>query len=153
MKILKIEDNITPIDTWGMEIEECNEYCMGNGMIVHNTSGKISNATEACEPVLDLFYLEIGTNNLPTVVNGIKEYGQYYERCWDIDPKRILELAAIRQIYLDQAQSFNQYYKKAESLSDLYEDLRYAESLGIKSLYYFKQPKSEAELECSSCSV
>ena len=44
MKIINIIDNDNLIDTWGMEIDEVNEYCMGNGMIVHNSSGKTTNA-------------------------------------------------------------------------------------------------------------
>ena len=117
------------------------------------TNAKVVNATESCEPIMDLFYVEAGTHNLPTVVKGRGEIRQYYEKCWDIDPRRILELAAIRQIYLDQSQSFTQYYKKPDSITDLYRDLRYAEHLGIKTLYYIKTPKFEAEMECSSCSV
>lgn len=117
------------------------------------TNAKVVNATESCEPIMDLFYVEAGTHNLPTVVKGRGEIRQYYEKCWDISPKRILELAAIRQIYLDQSQSFTQYYKKPDSITDLYRDLRYAEYLGIKTLYYIKTPKFEAEMECSSCSV
>lgn len=117
------------------------------------TNAKVVNATESCEPIMDLFYVEAGTHNLPTVVKGRGDIRQYYEKCWDIEPRRILELAAIRQIYLDQSQSFTQYYKKPDSITDLYRDLRYAESLGIKTLYYIKTPKFEAEMECSSCSV
>ena len=117
------------------------------------TSGKVTNATEACEPIMDLFYVETGTHILPTVVKGRGETRNYYERCWDIEPRRILELAAIRQIYLDQSQSFNQYYVRPDSITELFTDLMYAEKLGLKSIYYLKTPKLETDLECSSCSV
>lgn len=116
------------------------------------TSGKVTNATEACEPVMDLFYIETGTHNLPTVVKGRGHYGSY-QKCWDVPNKRINELAAIRQMYLDQAQSFNHYYTTISSAKEILNDIMHAESLGIKTLYYLKTPKSNFELECSSCSV
>ena len=118
-----------------------------------STSGKVTNATEACEPIMDLFYVETGTHILPTVVKGRGETRKYYEKCWDIEPRRILELAAIRQVYLDQSQSFNQYYVRPDSITELFTDLMYAEKLGLKSVYYLKTPKLETDLECSSCSV
>lgn len=116
------------------------------------TSGKVTNATEACEPVMDLFYIETGTHSLPTVVKCKQHFGSY-QRCWDVPNKRINELAAIRQMYLDQAQSFNHYYKTLSSAKEILNDIMHAESLGIKTLYYLKSPKSNFEVECSSCSV
>ena len=116
------------------------------------TSGKVTNATEACEPVMDLFYIETGTHNLPTVVKGKGHFGSY-QKCWDVPNSRINALAAIRQMYLDQAQSFNHYYKTLNSAKVILNDIMEAESLGIKTLYYLKTPKSNFELECSSCSV
>lgn len=144
---------LPPTHTWSFEVNKDNVYLLGNGILSKNTSGKVTNATEACEPIMDLFYVETGTHILPTVVKGRGETRNYYEKCWDIEPKRILELAAIRQIYLDQSQSFNQYYVKPDSISDLFSDLLYAEKLGLKSIYYLKTPKLESDLECSSCSV
>lgn len=146
-------DIIEPTHTWSFEVNRDNVYLLGNGILSKNTSGKVTNATEACEPIMDLFYVETGTHILPTVVKGIGETRNFYEKCWDISPKRILELAAIRQVYLDQSQSFNQYYIKPDSVTDLFLDLMYAEKLGLKSVYYLKTPKLETDLECSSCSV
>ena len=118
------------------------------------TSGKSINATESIEPVMDLFYMEEGIQNLPTLVANIKENRMYYERCWDIPAKTIIELAAIRQKYIDQAQSITLYYKKPESAKALWEDIKYAMELGIKTLYYMKTPKANFNDEeiCESCS-
>ena len=144
---------VEPTHTWSFEVNRDNVYLLGNGILSKNTSGKVTNATEACEPIMDLFYVETGTHILPTIVKGKGETRNFYEKCWDISPKRILELAAIRQVYLDQSQSFNQYYVKPDSVTDLFLDLMYAEKLGLKSVYYLKTPKLETDLECSSCSV
>lgn len=138
--------------TWDIECKKHHYFLTGNGLYSHNTSGKVTNATESFEPIMDLFYVETGNHNYPTVVKGIGEVRNYYERCWDIPTSRILELAAVRQIYLDQAQSFNEYWTNADSVLELYKSLRYAERLGLKTIYYFKTPKSKEELICSSCS-
>lgn len=116
------------------------------------TSGKVTNATEGAEPIMDLFYVETGTHNLPTVVKGRGETRNFYEKCWDIDPKIIINHAIIRQIYIDQSQSWTQYYKKPESVKELFEDVYYACQYGIKTFYYLKTQKIETEEECSSCS-
>lgn len=116
------------------------------------TSGKVTNATEACEPIMDLFYIETGTHSLPTVVKG-RNFYKYYQKCWDVPNKTINTLAAIRQAYIDQSQSFNHYYKKLESAKEILDDIIHAESLGVKTLYYLKTPKFESETTCSSCSV
>lgn len=117
------------------------------------SSGKATNALESCEPVKDLFYIESGTKNLPTVVKLPQKYYKYYQKCWDVPNKTINELASIRQIFLDQAQSFNHYYKTVDSAKEILSDIMHAEELGIKTLYYLQTPKSLAEVECSSCSV
>lgn len=152
MKICAIEDNLTDLPTWGIEVDEVHEYCMGNGVVSHNTSGKVTNATEGAEPIMDLFYVETGTHNLPTVVKGRGETRNFYEKCWDIDPKVIINHAIIRQIYIDQSQSWTQYYKKPESVKELFEDVYYASQHGIKTFYYLKTQKTESEEVCSSCS-
>ena len=117
------------------------------------TSGKSISATESIEPVMDLFYMEEGLQNIPTLVANIKENRLYYERCWDIPAKTIIELAAIRQKYIDQSQSVTLYYTKPESAKILWEDIKYAMELGLKTLYYMKTPKYNfTEEVCESCS-
>lgn len=117
------------------------------------TSSKVTNTSEGVEPVNDLFYIEAGTYNLPTVVKNLKEWREYYQRCWDIPAHNITVLAAIRQVFLDQAQSFNHYYKDSSSATELLLDILEANMLGVKTLYYMKSPKNLKELECDSCAV
>ena len=117
------------------------------------TSGKSVSATESIEPIVDLFFVEEGIQTLPSLVPNIKKNRQYYERCWTIPAKTIIELAAVRQRYIDQSQSLNLYYVKPDSAKELWEDIQYAMDLGLKTLYYMKTPKSNFELEevCESC--
>lgn len=117
------------------------------------TSGRVAGMTESIEPIVDLFFTEEGSYTLPALAPNLKENRQYYQRCWDIPARTIIELAAIRQMFIDQSQSLNLYYKKPESAKELWLDVVYAMDLGLKTLYYMKTPKSNFELEevCESC--
>ncbi len=116
------------------------------------TSGKAINATESTEPIHNLFYVEEGTDSLPTLANNLRKHRPYYENAYSVPNKTIIELAAIRQKFLDQAQSINTYYVNPNSAQELADDLFLAMDLGLKTLYYLKTPKSEADLEiCQSC--
>ena len=97
------------------------------------TSGKSVSATESIEPIVDLFFVEEGIQTLPSLVPNIKKNRQYYERCWTIPAKTIIELAAVRQRYIDQSQSLNLYYVKPDSAKELWEDIQYAMDLGLKT--------------------
>lgn len=116
------------------------------------TSGKSISATESIEPIMDLFYMEEGIQNLPTLAANIKENREYYEKCWNIPAKTLIELAAIRQKYIDQSQSLTLYYVKPDSAKVLWDDIQYAMDLGLKTLYYMKTPKANYQEECESCS-
>ena len=115
------------------------------------TSGKAASATESIEPIVNLFYKEEGTSNVPTLVPNFRKNNKYYKNAFDCDQMKLLEGAAIRQIYLDQSQSLNMYSKRPDSFSELLETHLYAYKLGIKTLYYFKQLKAEDEVDCESC--
>ena len=121
------------------------------------TSGKVTNSTESCEPIMGLSFIESGTHNLPTVVKGKGMYDEYYETCWEIPNRVINILAAVRQMYLDQSQSFNHYNITTDSAYDTLMDIINAYELGIKTIYYLKTPKAGFELNkeevCESCSV
>ena len=117
------------------------------------TTGKVISATESIEPIVDLFFVEEGTYSLPSLAPNLKQNREYYERCWNIPPRVLIKLAAIRQMFIDQSQSVNLYYTKPESAKELWDDIQYAMDLGVKTLYYMKTPKSNFELEevCESC--
>jgi len=115
------------------------------------TSGKAINATESIEPITNYFYKDEGTTVLPTVVPNFRKHNQFYKRAFEIDQKWLVRLAGIRQIYLDQSQSVNLYYPKAESLKQLTDDHLYGFHLGMKTYYYLKSEKDKEEEVCESC--
>ena len=118
------------------------------------TSSKAINATESIDPVFALSYMEEGSQLVSTVVPNLNKYGKYYQICWDTNARDIIELGAIRQIFIDQAQSLTLFYVDCDSVNQLYEDYKYAKKLGIKTIYYMKTPKSAEDLKsCESCSV
>ncbi|MGL4948404.1 MAG: ribonucleoside-diphosphate reductase subunit alpha [Mycoplasma sp.] len=116
------------------------------------TSGKAINATESIEPIQNFFYKEDGKINLPTLVPNIRKNWKYYKIAPDCDQYMLIKAAAIRQMYLDQAQSINVYFKKVTSLQEFSLFHIWAFSLGIKTFYYCKTLKEELEEICESCS-
>ena len=68
------------------------------------------------------------------------------------DNKHLIDLAAVRQQYIDQSQSLTLFYTEEEckNASQLLEDILYAWSKKIKTLYYSKTPKAN-EVACESC--
>lgn len=115
------------------------------------TSGKAINATESIEPIQHFFYKEDGKINLPTLVPNIKENSKYYKMAIDCNQYQLLKLAAIRQCYLDQAQSINSYFKKITSLTDFTLYHLFGFELGIKTYYYCKTEKDVIDEICESC--
>lgn len=115
------------------------------------TSGKSINATESIEPIQNLFYREEGTFSVATIVPNFRKNNKYYKKSFDCDQRKLVELAAIRQCYLDQSQSINLYYKSPDSLLELTKDHLYGFKLGIKTYYYLKSEKDTDEETCESC--
>ena len=85
-----------------------------------------------------------------TIVPNFRENNRYYKKALDCDQKMLIKLAAIRQCYLDQAQSINLYYRHPDSLFELTKDHVLAFRYGIKTLYYIKQEKDGDDV-CESC--
>ncbi|MGL5630350.1 MAG: ribonucleoside-diphosphate reductase subunit alpha [Mycoplasmoidaceae bacterium] len=114
------------------------------------TTGKAINATESIEPIQNFFYKEDGKINIITLVPNIKNR-KYYKIGMECDQYKLIEAAAIRQMYLDQSQSINMYFKKVTSLTDFTMYHLYAFKLGVKTLYYCKTEKENEIIECESC--
>lgn len=115
------------------------------------TSGKAINATESIEPIQDFIYKEDGKANILTLVPNISKNSVYYKIAFDCDQYKLIELAAIRQCYIDQAQSINIYFKKVTSLTDFTLHHIYGFKLGIKTFYYCKTQKEIVDYTCESC--
>lgn len=152
MKIKKITDG-RYAHTWDIEVPDVCEYLLSNGCVSHNTSGKAVNATESTEPINEFFYKEEGTMTIPTLVSNFRLNNQYYKPAFDCNMFKLIENAAVRQKWLDQAQSINVYIKKPDSLDEMTKIHLYGFFLGIRTFYYLKQQKSGAdEVACESCS-
>jgi len=118
------------------------------------TSSAVLNFTEGIEPIRELKITKEGTYTLPFIVPNLQKNRMYYEKAWEIPTKQILELAAIRQKFLDQSQSLNLYQTNPDSAFDIINDIVYAEKLGVKSLYYFNSlKKGDIEEVCEGCAV
>jgi ribonucleoside-diphosphate reductase alpha chain len=115
------------------------------------TSGKAINATESIEPIQMLFYREEGTFSANTIVPNFRKNNKYYKTAFDCDTEKLIELAAIRQIYLDQSQSVNLYFANPDSAMELTKHHLKAFNLGVKTLYYMKSMKDSDEYVCESC--
>jgi len=148
MKIINIEESFAC--TWDIEIPDVNEYILSNGCISHNTSGKAINATESTEPVHDFFYKEEGTMSIPTIAPNFKKNNQYYKRAFDCDQYELLKNAAVRQKWIDQAQSVNIYIATPDSLNEMVKLHFFYFDHGGKTLYYQKSQKDTGYV-CESC--
>ncbi|GAA5414797.1 ribonucleoside-diphosphate reductase subunit alpha [Ureaplasma ceti] len=115
------------------------------------TSGKAINATESIEPIQGFVYKEDGKSNVITLAPNISKNSAYYKLAFDCDQYMLINLAAIRQCYLDQAQSINMYFNKVESLTDFTLHHLYGFKLGIKTYYYCKTQKEVSDNVCESC--
>lgn len=117
------------------------------------TSGKTINATEGVDAPRKLKTIQEGTYSLPFVVPNLRENREYYQTTFEIDNKDTIELAAIRQKFLCMSQSVSLAYTSSKSSYEFIKNIIYAESLGLKTLYYTHTRKaSDTEPEvCESC--
>jgi ribonucleoside-diphosphate reductase alpha chain len=117
-------------------------------------SSLVLSFTESTEPLREYKIIKEGTFTLPFLAPNLQKNRSFYERCWDIPNETLLNLAAIRQKFIDQSQSTNLYYANLTSASEILSDILYAEKLGIKSLYYLNSRKAgDSEEICESCSA
>ena len=72
----------------------------------------------------------------------------------EIDPIKIVELAGIRQNFIDQGQSLNIMISNKLSDKDIHKIHMHAYHMGVKSLYYQKAVNAAQDLyrECTACS-
>lgn len=154
-KAIALTENQPNIEKWKELAEEIKKYGLRNAQLMAiaptATSGKAINATESIEPIQHFFYKEDGKINLPTLVPNVKVNGEYYKIAFDCNQYKLLQLAAIRQCYIDQSQSMNSYFRKVTSLTDFTLYHLYGFELGIKTYYYAKTEKDVVEEVCESC--
>ena len=151
---MKIKNIITSeAQTWDIEVPEVHEYLLSNGCVSHNTSGLILDSTEGIEPVRQLISVKTGTYSCAQLAPQLTKLRGTYELAWDLEPEDMMNSASIRQKFVDQGQSFSLYYRgRNDSAYQVLRDIMYAETVGLKGLYYAHSPKTDEEEEvCESC--
>ncbi len=120
------------------------------------TSSLILKSTEGIEPIRKLVSLKTGTYSCKQLAPNIQKLRSKYDIAWDIPSEDMINLASVRQRWVDQGQSFSLYYKdRNDSAYEILKDILVSEKMGLKSMYYAHSPKEDDELEeaCLSCSV
>ena len=139
--------------TWDLNVLDVHEYILDSGVVTHN-SGTAIGVHGSIEPILDFSYEVEGSISGTVMVPEFNTLNQYYEKAYDI-PQEILTLhAAIRQLWIDQAQSFGTFIAP-ENWSYQYMMMLHmlAEKLGVKTSYYVTTPKQDADEICDTCGV
>ena len=155
-KALKLTKWQPDMDKWNELGEMIARYGLRNALLMAiaptATSGKAINATESIEPVSNMLYKEEGTTNVITIVPNFRKHNRYYKRAMECDQNKLVELAAIRQMYLDQGQSVNLYFPRPDSFEEMMRVHLYGFQLGVKTYYYLKSLKGGDDDVCESCS-
>jgi len=107
------------------------------------SSSVLNNSTNGIEPPRSLVSTKKSKQGLlRQVVPEVNKIGHHYSTAFEIENNGYLEMVSVIQKYFDQAMSVNNYYDftKFEDgelpLSNVINDILYAYSLGIKTLYY-----------------
>lgn len=110
--------------------------------------------TQSIEPYYGKYWYEENISGLiPAIAPGwSKDLEEYFITAYELDPKEIINLAVIRQRWIDQGQSLNLFVNpdiSGKELSDLYMT---AWERGLKSIYYCrtksKELTSDAMVSC-----
>jgi ribonucleoside-diphosphate reductase alpha chain len=156
MKIKSIEQ-VGFAYTYDIEVEEVNEYLLSNGVVSHNTSSQIADVTEGIEPVKDIFSLkQTDRGTFPQAVPDARALRAKYSIAHSFSNDWLIDLAGIRQKYIEQAQSINTYeeFDNKDKSYSVMEEIKLwlrCYKKGVKSLYYFNGLKGVEKEECDSC--
>jgi len=109
--------------------------------------------TESIEPIMYYSYELEGAVTTQVLVPEFAKLNQYYSLAYETDQEKLIILNAIRQLFIDQSQSFNLYIKQADwNYKYLAKLHQIAWKLGVKTLYYTNTPKNNDHDTCDSCS-
>ncbi len=139
--------------------KKVKDYGMRNAYLLAlmptGSTSLIIGATPSTDPIFAKYYKEENMSGiLPQVPPEVDKYFWHYKSAYSIDQEWIIKAAAVRQKWIDQAQSLNLFIDPenidGRKLSRLYE---LSWELGLKSVYYCRS-KSLTEIEeCESCST
>ncbi|TSA80614.1 ribonucleoside-diphosphate reductase subunit alpha [Helicobacter mehlei] len=118
--------------------------------------------TQTIEPIYQKKWFEENLSGMiPVVVPNLNlETWNYYTSAYDIDPKDIVRLAAVRQKWIDQGQSLNLFLRPQEASGKLLHEIYHlAWKLGLKSTYYLRTQSPSLDdksvldrsIECHHC--
>lgn len=125
----------------------------------NQSSAYIMEATPSVQPVSNIveirdFGFLQAVYPMPYLTNENKHL---YKNAYEVDQKKMLDLMAIIQDYVDQAISIVVNVKSDTTLKERASIITYAWKKGIKSLYYWRTQKqsimADKEPICESCSV
>lgn len=133
------------------------QYGVRNALVINfpptASSATSKNLTESIEPIMNYSYRIEGAVSCQVLAPDLARLRKFYNTAYNIDPKRLIKLGAIRQVFIDQSQSMNMYIDQDKwDYTYLAKLHLYAWKLGIKTLYYLFTPKSGVEDSCESCS-
>ena len=144
---------------WRELAEEIKKYGIRNGYLLAlmptGSTSLILGATPSIDPIFARFYKEENMSGiLPQVPPEVDRFFWHYKSAYAIDQEWSIRAAAVRQKWIDQAQSLNLYIDPQNidgpRLSRLYE---LAWELGLKTVYYLRSKSIIDIEECDACSV
>ncbi len=110
--------------------------------------------TESIEPILYYSYELDGAISTRVLVPEFQRLNQYYSLAYETKQEALIVNNAIRQLFLDQSQSFNIYVKEMNWNYKYLANLHILSwKLGGKTLYYTNTPKNSDHDICDSCSA
>lgn len=145
-------------DKWKELRDNINKNGVRNGYIMAiaptSSTSIIATTTAGVDPIMKKYFLEEKKGMIvPRVapsMNGENE--KYYKEAHNINQKKIIEAAGIRQRHIDQSQSLNLYITTDYTMRQILDLYIQAYEEGVKTIYYIRSKSLEVE-ECKSCSL
>ncbi len=161
-KVEEIEENSKENGNnlpWRELAEEVREHGMRNGYLLAlmptGSTSLILGATPSVDPIFAKYYKEENMSGiLPQVPPEVDRFFWHYKSAYQIDQEWVIRAAAVRQKWIDQAQSLNLFVDPERidgpTLSRIY---TLAWELGLKTIYYLRSKSVMDIEECESCAV
>ncbi len=125
--------------------------CLVMALAPTASSGAGAGLTEGQDPIEKVLFTRSGDIPVTHCVSMNMKTLTQFDIGFDIPNVALIQLAAIRQKYLDQGQSLSLFAKGSNfSMQEAFNERAIANDLGIKTIYYTKFRKMEAD-ECESC--
>ncbi len=144
---------------WRKLSEDVREHGIRNAYLLAlmptGSTSLILGATPSVDPIFAKYYKEENMSGiLPQVPPEIDRFFWHYKSAYNIDQEWVIRAAAVRQKWIDQAQSLNLFIDPEKidgpTLSRIYQ---LAWELGIKTVYYLRSRSITDIEECESCAV